>query len=290
MVHVASPPGPNTRQPSLVCPPGTVDTHFHLFGPLRQFPLIPESPYSTGDALPQSCIAMHEALGVDYGVFVSGGGYGRNTEYLVSVLESTHGRFRGVAVPPTDPTASELDRMDAAGVRGIRFASDSTGSHVAGIEPDLARRVYDRGWHVEFIARPGEFEQYVDRLVALPNDLVIDHFGCVAAERGVNQPAVRALLKLLDTGRVWVKMSGPMYGSRLDFPYADMQPIADALVRHAPDRLLWGTDWPHLHTPAKAMPNDADLLDLMLDWVPDEASRNRILSDNPRQLYGFPPS
>jgi 2-pyrone-4,6-dicarboxylate lactonase len=288
MVHLATPPDPDTSTPVVVCPPGTVDTHLHLFGPLDRYPLIPSPPYLTGDALPESGIAMHDKLGVDYGVLVSGGAYGRSCDYLLHVLDNWGDHFRAVAVPPADPTDAELDRLARAGVRGIRFTGDSAGTHVAHIEPELAARAFELGWHVQFVAQPGELESHADRLLALPNDLVLDHFGGVKVELGIDQPAVRLLLAMLDTGRVWVKLSGPMYSSRLEFPYADVGPLARLLVREAPERLLWGTDWPHLHMGERRMPNDAELLDLMLDWAPDERVRNRILSDNPRELYGFP--
>jgi 2-pyrone-4,6-dicarboxylate lactonase len=287
MVHVATPPDPNIRAPRMKCPPGAVDTHVHMLGPQTQFPVIKDTPYLTGDALPETCLAMHRALGVEHAVLVSPGAYGRSYDYMLHVLDIMGGALRGVIVPPPELTHAEMDLLDDAGVRGIRFASDAAGKHVAHIEPELARQVFEWGWHVEFVPGHGDFEAHVSRLLELPNDIVVDHFGRFPAAAGTDQTALRRLLEMIDTGRVWVKLSGPMYVSALEFPYADVLPLANVLARHAPERLLWGTDWPHLNMGERRMPNDADLLDLMLEWVPDEPVRERILTENPHHLYRF---
>jgi 2-pyrone-4,6-dicarboxylate lactonase len=286
MVHIATRPDPNPRTPRLVCPPGSIDTHLHLFGPQTKYTFDPETPFISDDNLAESCIEMHSALGISHGVIVSGGAYGRDHRHLMDSLAQFPEHFRGVAVPPVHLEPAEIERMDQAGVRGIRFVSDSAGHHVAHIEEPIAREVAEFGWHVQFIASGTNLTEHAERLLALPNDLVIDHFGSVPAELGPEQPAFRTLLEMLDTGRVWVKLSGPMYCSKLGFPYPDVQPLADALVRHAPQRLIWGSDWPHLHM-NEPTPNDADLLDLLLDWVPDEQLRRRVLVENPAQLYRF---
>lgn len=288
MVHVAHPPDPNTRMPKLVAPPGAVDSHLHLFGPAAKYPFVPDTPYMTGDALPESCIAMHKKLGLSHGVIVSGGAYGRNHDHLMDTLTRFPDWFRGVCVPPHDLAKPEIDRMHRAGVRGVRFVPDGGGKHVSQINPEVAARVHEFGWHVQFIASKNSLPAHTDRLLALPNTLVIDHFANIDAAQGVNQPGFQALLRMVDTGRTWVKISGAYYCSRLPPPYPDMQPYVDVLLKAAPERLVWGTDWPHLHTHDDPMPNDADLLDTLLAWVPDETTRNRILADNPAELYDFP--
>ncbi|MCU1420418.1 MAG: amidohydrolase [Microbacteriaceae bacterium] len=288
MTHTATPPRRDTGRPSFSPPRGSVDAHVHLIGPQSRYPLIPSPPYLSADALPEDCIAMHAALGIDYGVVVSAGAYGRGMEHLLHVLETWPEHFRGVAVLAADTAGAELLRLDRAGVRGIRFVGDSAGDHVSHIEPGLAERAHDLGWHVQFIAQRGELETHAERLLALPNDLVLDHFGGLDAARGTDQPALRTLLDLLDTGRVWVKLSGPMYASAAEFPYDGVTELARALVRHRPDRLVWGSDWPHLHMGDRLMPDDAALLDLLPDWVPDAAARDAILGANARALYGFP--
>lgn len=288
MTHLAAPPDPHTTPPRLFCPPGSVDAHLHLFGPQSVFPLIADPPYLTGDALPESCMEMHHALGIDHGVVVSGGAYGRDTSHLISVLERWPQHFRGVAVLPEIVDDEELMRLNAAGVRGIRFVGDSGGHHVAHIEPYAASQVAELGWHVQFVAQPGELETHAERLRRLPTALVLDHFGGLDARRGTTQPGFKALLELLDTGRAWVKFSGPMYCTTSELPYPEVVPLAHALLAHAPERIVWGSDWPHLHMGGRSMPNDAALLDLLLEWVPDQPARDRVLGQNARELYGFP--
>ena len=174
-------------------------------------------------------------------------------------------------------------------MRGVRFLAGARGKHLAPILPEVARRVHEAGWHVQFYGHAGDIVEAGPRLLALPNVIVLDHFGAVDAALGVDQPAFQTVLRMLDSGRVWVKLSGPMRCSRAEPPYAEMIPFARALVSHAPERLVWGSDWPHVNMDGRTMPNDGDLLDLMLDWVPDAMTRDRILADNPRALYGFLP-
>jgi predicted TIM-barrel fold metal-dependent hydrolase len=284
---LANPPIAATKTPKLICPPGAVDSHFHLFGPAAQYSFHPDSPYRSADALPETIIAMHKVMGVSRGVIVNGGGYGRDPRHLMDTLKRFPTYFRGVAVPPDHLSDAEIDEMTALGVCGVRFVSLVRGTHLSPILPKLAAAVAERGWHVQFYGHGGDIVDNVERLLALPNDIVLDHFGAINAEKGLDQPAFKTVLKLLDTGRVWVKLSGPMRCSRLGPPYADMTPYAHALVAHAPERLVWGTDWPHVNMNDQVMPNDGDLLDMMLDWVPDEAVRNRILVDNACKRYGF---
>ena len=129
--------------------------------------------------------------------------------------------------------------------------------------------------------------EYADKLLALPNDIVLDHFASIPAAGGVDQPAVKAVLRMLDTGRVWLKLSGPMRCTQGDFPYAPVTALAQAFVKHAPQRMVWGSDWPHVNLNNRAMPNDGDLFDLLAEWVPDETVRHRILVQNANELYGF---
>jgi 2-pyrone-4,6-dicarboxylate lactonase len=171
----------------------------------------------------------------------------------------------------------------------MRFMSTSRGGALPTISKKLAARAAEHGWHVQFYEHAGDITALADRLLALPNTIVLDHFASIAAERGVDQPGVKTVLKMLDTGRVLVKLSGPMRCMPGDFPYAAVTPIARALVAHAPERLVWGTDWPHVNMDGRRIPNDGDLVDLIPEWITDEATRRRILVDNPCALYGFPP-
>jgi predicted TIM-barrel fold metal-dependent hydrolase len=152
---------------------------------------------------------------------------------------------------------------------------------------ELAARVHEHGWHIQFYPHGTDIVEYADKLLELRNPIVLDHFASIPAEGGVDQPAVAAVLRMLDTGRVWLKLSGPMRCTDANLPYASVTPLAQLFVKHAPERMVWGSDWPHVNLDGREMPNDGDLLDLMLEWVPDAAVRNRILSQNANKLYGF---
>ena len=254
-------PDPNPRTPRLRAPPGACDAHIHLFGPVAEYPFAPDSPYTSHAALPETFIALQDKLGLSRAVIVSPGGYGRNYQMLAEL-----------------------------GVRGLRMMSAKRGPHVPNYSRDIAVRAAEHGWHVQFYPHDADIVDYADKLLALPNTIVLDHFASVPASGGVDQAAFTTVLRMLDTGRVWVKLSGPMRCTKQNYPYPEVTPLAHALVRHAPERLVWGTDWPHVNLDGREMPNDGDLLDLLAEWVPDGATRDRILVDNARALYGFPPA
>ncbi|RZL41439.1 MAG: amidohydrolase [Variovorax sp.] len=283
---LTQPPDPHPRRPRTACPPGAIDCHVHLFGPAERHPFHPGSRYVSQDALPATHIALQDTLGLSGAVVVSGGGYGRSHAHLAEVLERHPDRFRGVALLPDDVTPAELRRLDGLGVRGARFVSPGHVGALPRLSPGIASRVADVGWHVQFYPAGDDLPRFADALLAMPNDIVLDHFAAIPAAGGIDQPAMQCLLRLLDTGRVWVKLSGPMRCATGDPPYASVTPMARALVAANPERLLWGSDWPHVNMNGRAMPNDGDLFDLLADWVPDEAVRRRILVDNPRALYG----
>jgi 2-pyrone-4,6-dicarboxylate lactonase len=281
-------PDPHPRTPRLKCPAGACDTHIHLFGPTGKYPFAPDSPYTAHDALPETSIALQEKLGLSTAVIVSPGGYGRNYRMLADTLARFPDRFRGIALMPEMTEASEYARLTKLGVRGLRMMSAARGQHVPNLSPTVAARAAEHGWHVQFYPHGTDIIDYADKLLALPNVIVLDHFASIPAAGGTDQPAVKAVLRMLDSGRVWLKLSGPMRCTAQSLPYPDVTPLAQLLVRHAPERLVWGSDWPHVNLDGREMPNDGDLLDLMLEWVPDEATRNRILVDNACVLYGFP--
>jgi predicted TIM-barrel fold metal-dependent hydrolase len=147
--------------------------------------------------------------------------------------------------------------------------------------------VHEHGWHIQFYPHGTDIVEYADKLLALPNPVVLDHFAGIPAAGGLDQPAVKAVLRMLDTGRVWLKLSGPMRCTAENFPYPSVTPLARLFAGHAPERMVWGSDWPHVNLDGREMPNDGDLLDLLAEWVPDAAVRNRILAQNANKLYGF---
>jgi predicted TIM-barrel fold metal-dependent hydrolase len=221
---------------------------------------------------------------------VSPGGYGRNYQLLADTLARFPDRFRGIALMPEDTSAAEFARLTGLGVRGLRMMSAKRGPHVPNYSREIAARAAEHGWHVQFYPHDSDIVDYADKLLALPNTIVLDHFASVPAGGGVDQAGFKTVLRMLDTGRVWVKLSGPMRCTKQNYPYPEVTPLAHALVRHAPERLVWGTDWPHVNLDGREMPNDGDLLDLLAEWVPDRGTRDRILVDNACALYGFPPA
>jgi predicted TIM-barrel fold metal-dependent hydrolase len=194
---------------------------------------------------------------------------------------------RMIVVVPFSTPDKELQRLHDAGARAVRFIL----AHIGGLPvADLERfseRIKDMGWHIQFLLRPANIIDLEPRLTQLSTQFVIDHIGLIrASEGGVAQPAFQALLRLLRTGRCWVKLTGGYRISSMEPPYRDVIPLVEALGKERPDRILWGSDWPHVMVKSK-MPNTTDLLDLLLDWVPDEKVRSQILVDNPQALFRF---
>lgn len=265
-----------------------MDTHIHLFGPADQYEWDANTYYTAKDATAEMNIALQNKLGFSNAVIVSGGAYGRNTKHLADTLARRPDRFRGVALIPDDLSDGEFERLGKLGVRGMRLFSASRGGVLPTISGPIAARAHEHGWHVQFYPHGADITEFADRLLALPNTITLDHFASVRAEKGIDQPGFKTLLRLLDTGRVWIKLSGPMRCQDGDWPYPAVTPMARALVKHRPDRLVFGTDWPHVNMDGRNVPNDGDLVNLIPEWIEDPAAQKQILVDNPRKLYGFP--
>lgn len=199
--------------------------------------------------------------------------------------------MRGVAVVEDTITDAEIEQLHAAGVRGVRINVVDVPAAEKGIIAmaplrRLAERIAPLGWHVEFLMHADEFPS-LDRLFAdFPVDIVLGHLGYMKTDKGVQNPGFQALLRLMKAKRAWVKLTGPYRITTQALPYADVTPYAHALLEAAPDRLVWGTDWPHVMVKT-AMPNDGDIADMLLDWLPGETIRKQVLVENPRALYGF---
>jgi 2-pyrone-4,6-dicarboxylate lactonase len=291
MPPLTPPPDRNPRRPKFTVPAGAVDSHIHLFGPASKYPFHPGSKYVSEDILPEHNIALQNALGLGVSIVVSGGGYGTSYRHLEDVLRRFPNRFRGVALLPAQTKTDEIATLDRVGVRGARFVSPQHGAHLPQLasSANLVERIVEAGWHVQFYPHRTDLPEFKEQLLSLGTDIVLDHFAHIPADGGTDQPAFRCLLDMLESGRVWVKLSGPMRCTLEEPPYPSVTPLAKALVRHAPDRLLWGSDWPHVNMTGRTMPNDGDLIDLLLEWAPDESARKKILVDNPTKLYRLPP-
>ena len=286
-----APPDFRPRRPALRVPPGACDCHAHILGPARVDPYAPERVYTPPDCLLPDYENMLAALGMERAVLVQPSVYATDNTALVDALERGAGRYRGVAV--VDPAVADLElaRLHARGVRGLRVnAVDVPGRKPGALPVDrlrtLARRVAPLGWHLELLLHVDEFPNLDDALAGLSADVVIGHLGYMSAARGLDDPGFRALLRVLARGRCWVKLTGPYRISKGGLPYPDVAPFAHALAAARPDRLVWGSDWPHVMLKG-AMPNDAELLDLLEHWLPDEALRNKVLVDNAARLYQF---
>lgn len=282
--------------------PGSCDSHAHVVGPHSRYPraggrqgVVPP------EALLEDYKHMLSALGIERAVLVQPSVYGTDNTALLDAIATAPDRMRGIAVVDSDVSDAELARLRKGGVKGVRFNTRGSGPLSAGkrgpVTMDTVLRSGERlrrlGWHAQFLMVIDSFPDVDRQLRDYPVDIVIDHMGYLDPARGLDSPGFQTLLRLLRTGRCWVKLSAPYRYSKQDAPYGDIAPFARKLLETAPDRVLWASDWPHSAVlrpgsgDTRRMPNDGELLDLLADWVPDEGLRRKILVDNPTRLYGF---
>lgn len=279
------PPDPNPVKPAYAPPPGACDAHCHVFGPGEKFPYSPTRAYTPPDAPVEHLRRLHAHLGIDRAVIVHASCHGTDMRVTLDAIASSNGSYRGVAMVGSGVSDAELERLHAGGIRGVRF---NFVSHLGGA-PDLAlfdsmmSRVGDLGWHIVLHLDAEDIITYQDRIKRIPVPFVIDHMGRVKAERGLDQKPFKLLLDLMRNELAWVKVCGPERVSGGARPFREAIPFATALIEAAPDRVLWGTDWPHPNV--KVMPNDGELVDLMASYCSDETLRRKILVDNPTRLY-----
>ena len=283
------PPHPSPHAPTAFAPPpGATDAHCHIFGPAHRFPFAPQATYTPPDAGIDDFEVLQERLGLSRAVFVQASCHGTDNAAMVDALVRGRGRYAGVAIIDESFSDADIGALHEAGVRGTRF---NFVAHLGGA-PDLEVfwRLVDRvrpfGWHIVLHFDANDLPSYAELLDRMPCPYVIDHMARIDATAGLDQAPFEALLDLLRDERAWVKVSG---AERLTAdgtpPYDDVAPYAQALIASAPDRVLWGTDWPHPNV--RHMPDDGDLVDMLAAFAPDEATRNRILVSNPETLYDF---
>lgn len=280
-------PALDTRAPGVKFPPGACDCHAHVFGPQDRFPYAQNAAYIPPDAPPDAYVRMLRTIGCERAVLVQPSVYGTDNSAMLDAMRSGVFAFRGVAVIDRDIDDRELEDMHAAGVRGVRI---NLASATPGLTLDDAMRLAPRlkalGWHLQFFLDLKKMPDADERLGGLPIDIVIDHFGRVSAAAGLDAPPFRTLLKLVARDNCWAKIMGPYFVSANIPVYDDVAPFARAVVAAAPERVVWGSDWPH-PSPQGPMPNDGYLADLLANWVPDDVRRRKVLVDNPARLYGF---
>lgn len=277
---------PSPRTPKLALPAGSWDTHFHIFGPKARFPYAPGAPIDPADAGKEQMLALHARLGIARGVIVHTALHGMDLSVTADALASTKGQYLGVALLPKMPALADLKRLDAAGFRGVRFhfmkhlAQVATADEILALAPQLA----EVGWHLQIHMESALIETIGPKLAVAAVPIVVDHMGRIDASQGLQQAPFQALLRVLDNRNVWVKVSGIDRITRQGPPYADAIPFARKLVETAPDRCVWGTDWPHPHH-AGPVPDDGELVDCIAGMAPTEALLTRLMVDNPRRLY-----
>jgi predicted TIM-barrel fold metal-dependent hydrolase len=283
-------------------PPGACDCHVHVFGDPKQYPFFAGRTYSPETASVDELRQLLSALRLERVVIVQPSVYGTDNRCTLDGVRQLGSRARGVAVIDEKTPDSELDVMAKTGVRGIRINLTQAGI----ADPSAARqrfeaalaRVKNRNWHIQFNTQPAMIEALSAQLLASPVPLVIDHFGGAVASRGVGQPGFGALVTLVKSGKAYVKISGGADLVSTQPDLADVAPLARALVSANPQRILWGTNWPHPGStpvagrkPTDLAPHvqvdDGNVLNALPAWVPDAATRRLILVENPARLYGF---
>ena len=275
-----------TAPPRLKAPANACDCHMHVYS--TRFPAAPNAKLLPPDASVDAHRLLQKRLGTTRTIVVNPSTYGTDNSCTLDAIAKLGASARGVAVVDTSVTDAELKRLDDLGVRGIRFNLVQSGATTIDMLEPLSRRVNDFGWHVQVHMLGDQIVEAADLLRRLPSPIVFDHLARIPQPAGLDHPAFALVLKLLDTGRTWVKLSGAYMETKVGPPtYADVSKVARAYVKAAPERLTWASDWPHPTEQADAKPDDAILFDLLADWTPDEATRNRILVDNPAALYGF---
>ncbi len=285
-VRVIPPPDPNPVKPQYAPPPGACDGHCHVFGPARRFPFAKARTYEPPDAPKEKLAALHAHLGFSRAVLVQASCHGTDNSAMLDAIATSRGAYRGVAMVPDNVAQSELQRLHAGGVRGVRynFVRHLGGTPELAAVGNMVTRIKPLGWHLQLHLDSDNFAELRGFLRKLGVPFIIDHMGRVSAQQGLEQPGFRQLLELLkDSPNAWVKISGPERVSTAGKPFYDAIPFAQALIKAAPDRLMWGTDFPHPNV--KWMPNDGELVDLFAMMCEDDATRQKILVDNPTRLY-----
>ena len=271
--------------PKLKAPRNSCDCHMHVYDasyPTAKTARILPPPASVADYL-----VARENLGIARTIVVQPSAYGTDNSLLLKSMGQIGPGARGIVVLDGAVSDAELDRMNTLGVRGIRFFMLGGAPLPIELMEPMAARVAPFGWTVNFQADGRQLADYAALLKRLPTTVTIDHVGKFLEPVEPDHAGFTALLRLIDTGKVWYKLAAPYETSKLGPPfYDDVGKLAKILAKHAPERGLWASNWPHPNA-AERTPQDAWMLDMLLDWVPDETTRTRILADNPAQLYGY---
>lgn len=275
--------------PAVEIPTNACDAHHHIYDPVR-YPYVPEDVRNQPPATVDAYRLLQKRLGTRRSVIVQPSAYGTDNRCTLDALRQMGDAARAVVVIDAAVGDEQLASMHAAGVRGIRFNIATGATDDCRMIRHLAERVHAFGWHIQFWMSAQKTVSMASFLRQLPNQIVFDHRGHLPSSQGIRHPAFAVIRDLVEGGKAWVKLSG-LYidtaGSETDFP--DTVAVGKELVSYAPERMLWGSDWPHpsVFSERKPWPDDAVMLDLLALQAPDPATRHKILVDNPETLYGF---
>ena len=281
------PPDNNLRKPHYIAPPGACDAHCHVFGPHNLFPYAQSAKYWPPDADKHALKRIHDNLGIERAVLVQASCHGTDNSAMIDAIKTSNNKYLGICMADDSFTEKDFQDLNDGGVRGIRF---NFVKHLGGA-PDLQmmkkvlKRIQPLGWHLVIHVNSEDIIKYEDFFNQIDMEIVVDHMGRVSTGGGVKQKAYRILLDFIKRDNWWVKISGAERIA-IAHPFYDAIPYAQGLLETAPDRVLWGTDYPHPNI-KKYMPNDADLLDLVPLFARNEELQKKVLVDNPKRLYGF---
>jgi predicted TIM-barrel fold metal-dependent hydrolase len=290
------PPDPNTRTPKFTPPPNSCDTHFHVFGPPEQFPFLSTHEYTPPAAPLEHYLKMIATIGIERAVVVQPSVHGLDNSATLNAIKNSRGKFLGVGRIDDETPKDGLQRLHDSGIRGVRF--NLLDRPRGNVKLDVLDRCVDNiagfRWSVDLHIDMKNLLDQEKRIRDMPVPVVIDHIARVKPAEGMKQAGFQLLLDLIKLKHVWVKVSGAdkicnkTVHSYFGLPFVEVIPYAQAVIDAAPDRVIWGTDWPHSNNFAPGhTPNDGDLVDLLAQFAPDEQTRKRILVDNPAALYGF---
>ncbi|RKF49194.1 amidohydrolase [Paraburkholderia fungorum] len=274
-----------TELPSFKLPEGAIDCHMHIYD--DRFPVAPGTTLRPPNATVEQYRLVQKRLGVRRNVVVTPSTYGTDNRCTLDALKRFGTNARGVAVVDSAVSDDELRNLHSGGIRAIRFNLSYPGATTLDMLAPLAARISAFGWHIELVVQGARLPELERHLVALPCPLVIDHIAHVPQPGGLSSDAFRTAARLVEKGRTWITLSGPYVDSRVGAPaYDDIAPVARALIGMAPERMLWGTDWPH-PTEKSSKPDDAHLLDLFASWIGRPDWQQLVFVSNPSKLYGF---
>ena len=279
---------PNPTKPSFKPPKGAVDAHCHVFGPASKFPFAPERKYTPCDASKDQLFELRNFLGLERNVIVQASCHGTNNDALEDALLSSNNLARGVAVVSPDITDSDLKRLDAAGVRAVRFnfLKRLVDNAPRDIFHNIAKRIANLGWHVVVYIEAEDLEDLVPFLQSLPTDIIFDHMARPDVTAGLNSPNFTLFQKIMENEKFWCKTSCPERLSKEgpEKNYSDILPFMGLLIKNYSERVLWGTDWPHPNMKSH-MPDDGKLVDILEEIATTPELQRKLLVDNPMRLY-----